>query len=289
MSKSRIAEFALLVTAVIWGFAFVAQRTAMQHLGPFGFNAVRFLLAGIVVGGVLLISGRIKRITRQEIFLGSVLGVVLFSGAAFQQIGVVTTSAGKAGFITGLYVAIIPLILWVFQRRPTRAITCTGIFLALIGLYLLSATSQFTVEIGDVWVLFCAFVFALHVVLSERWVSTQDPLTLSMAQFFVAAIISLVVALGFESISYAQIESAWMEVLYAGCISAAIGYTIQLVAQRHTSSVTAGVILSLESVFAAIAGWFILREVFTGRQLLGCVLILVGTLLAQMPSKARRE
>lgn len=280
-----LAELALLLIAVIWGAAFVAQRTAMQHLGPFAFNGLRFLLAALVIWAVVIAAGRLKRIGLREIVLGCLLGTVLFAGASLQQVGVVTTSAGKAGFITGLYIVLIPLFLRIFWRQKTSAYAWYGIVAAVSGLFLLSVGADFSLQRGDVWVTLCAIAFAWHMILTGRLVQNTDPWILAAIQFTVMAFASLVVAEIREPFTVNQVSLAWGEILYAGVLSAGVGYTGQTVAQKYTSSVITGIILSLESVFAALTGWLLLGEMFTSRQILGCVLMLIGTVLAQVSEK----
>lgn len=283
--SKRLAETALFVVAAAWGAAFVGQRTAMAHLGPLGFNGLRFLLGGILISLVALASGAWKRTDRSDTIHAGMLGLLLFAGASFQQIGMLTSTAGKAAFITGLYIVLIPVLLRIFAKRTTSAAVWTGIFLAVAGLFLLTVQSDFTIVTGDLWVLLCAFGFALHIILTERWVQGREPLPIAATQFLVTAVFSLLVASFTESISFQGSLTVWKEILYTGAVSVGFGYTVQTVAQKHTSSVTAGVILSLESVAAVIFGWLFLEEVLGFRQALGCLLMFFGTLLAQFPSK----
>ena len=278
----RIAELALFFIAVIWGAAFVAQRTAMQHLGPFAFNGIRFLLGAAVIWTLIASKAERTRITRTDIYLGAALGIILFTGASLQQVGVVTTSAGKAGFITGLYVVLIPFFLWLVWRQLTSTRVWCGITAAIVGLFMLSVGEDFSLQLGDVWVTLCAAAFAWHVILTGRWVQGRDPWNLAAIQFSIVALLSLLVAALREPFSVSDVTSVWIEILYAGILSVGVGYTGQIVAQKYTSSVVAGIILSLESVFAALAGWIMLAEVFSATQKAGCLLMLLGTIVAQV-------
>lgn len=285
LPKRRIAEAALLIIAVIWGAAFVAQRTAMQHLGPFAFNAVRFLLGAAVIWILAAASGRLRVVRKSDFGLGVILGVVLFLGASLQQVGVVTTTAGKAGFITGLYIVLIPLFLRIVWKEPTTLIVWCGIVAAAVGLFLLSVAETFMLQAGDFWVILCAVCFAWHMILVGRLVQSRDPWVLAATQFSVVSLCSFVVAFVVERFTAHDIAASWLEILYGGLLSVGVGYTGQAFAQKYTSSVIAGIILSLESVFAVLAGWLLLHEILTPVQILGCACMLAGTVLAQLSQR----
>ncbi|MBN8549782.1 MAG: DMT family transporter [Deltaproteobacteria bacterium] len=285
----RLAQSVLFVVAIIWGCAFVTQRTAMQDLGPFAFNGTRFFLAALMLWAIVAYRGSLKLIDRSDWYFGVLLGGLLFAGASFQQVGVVTTSAGKAGFITGLYVVFIPLFLRICWRQLTSFGVWCGIFAALLGLFLLSISEQLTFQRGDLWVTLCAIAFAWHMILTGRWVEHKDPWLLAAIQFSVIAVVSLFTAAFQENITFEGLYSAGPEILYAGILSAGVGYTAQTVAQKYTSSVIVGIILSLESVFAALAGWLLLHELLTARQQLGCALMLAGTILAQLAQESPQK
>ena len=282
------SDVLLLITATIWGFAFVAQRAGMEYVGPFTFNAVRFAL------GALALFPFLFRRTRQtnhqtgntvprSLLIGAGLaGVILFLGSTFQQVGIVYTTAGKAGFITGLYVILVP-ILGIFLGNRTNRQTWAGAFLAIVGLYLLSVHEDFTMTSGDLLVLVSAFFWASHVLLIDRLTPRLDTFRLAFFQFFVCAMLSLIGAVIAEEIILANILKAAVPILYAGLMSVGIAYTLQVVAQKEAHPSHAAIIMSLESVFAALGGWWILNEVLNTRESLGCFLMLAGMLVSQIP------
>ena len=285
----------LLITAAIWGFAFVAQRVGMDYLGPFTFNAVRFILGSLSLLPLLLISrdqhpasGIIKTSPGWKllVFGGLSAGFLLFMGMSLQQVGLVYTTAGKAGFITSLYVVLVP-ILALFWKQSTNPGTWIGAVLAAIGLYFLSVTDRFTIEFGDLLEFFCAFFWAGQV-LMIGWLSPRiQSVKLAFAQFVVCAVLSLLVAVVFEDISWdAMVQAAW-PILYGGIMSSGVAFTFQVIGQRHTHPAHASIIMSLEAVFAALGGWLLLNEILSMRGLLGCGLMLGGMLISQLWGKIR--
>ncbi len=295
MNKSALArgtrlwaDLALLLVAVVWGSAFVAQRTGMEQVGPFTFNVTRFALGGLVSLLIYLVETRFfprKRGSRPGYLRGGLLlGLLLFGGASAQQIGLVSTSAGQAGFITGLYVVFVPLLLALVWRERVRWNGWAGAGLAVVGLFLLSVQAEFRLSPGDSWVLAGAFFWALHVIAVGRVTPGRDPFFLATVQYFVCALLSLLAALALERWEWNGVLLAGPAILYTGVLSAGLGYTTQIVAQRHTTPARAAIILSSEAVFAALSGWLLLSEGLTTRQLLGCGLMLAGMLLAQTSS-----
>ncbi len=279
----------LLLTALIWGFAFVAQRVGMEYVGPFTFNGVRFALGGLSLLPLLLrnrnspsaLAGKGNPGSRALLLGGAATGLVLYAGASLQQMGLVYTTAGNAGFITGLYVVIVP-ILGLLWRQKTDAGTWIGAVLAAVGLYLLSVTESFDISFGDLLVLMGAFVWAGHVLLIG-WLSPKiDPLRLAFAQFCVCSVLSLATAVCVETITVSGLFHAAVPILYGGFLSVGIAYTLQVVAQQYAHPAHAAILLSLEAVFAAIGGWMLLGETFTARGILGCALMLSGMLLSQL-------
>lgn len=286
-SKALRAESLLLLTALIWGSAFVAQRVGMDHVGPFTYNGVRFLLGALSLLPLLLMRRRSSPLTQpggwRWIFAGgSLAGLVLFAGASLQQLGIIHTTAGKAGFITGLYVVIVPLLglLW-GHRTPWK--TWIGAGLAVAGLYLLTMTDRMILSQGDGLVLIGAFFWAGHV-LVIGWLSGQriEPVLLACLQCMVCAVLSLGVAAVTESIQLQGLRDAALPILYGGLLSVGVAYTLQVVAQRDAPPAHAAIILSLETVFAALSGWLLLDEILSERGMLGCGLMFVGMLLSQL-------
>ncbi len=283
------ADLTLLLVAAIWGLAFVAQRLGMDHLGPFGFNGCRFLLGAVSLLPLLLIFRPKPGATDPRAMLrgGITAGMILFLGASLQQAGLLWTTAGNAGFITGLYIIIVPF-LGLLLGHITRLNTWLGGLLAIVGLYFLTVESnsgaRFTINSGDLLVLGSAFFWAAHVVVIGRLASQLDNLRLAIIQFFVCALMSFIVALVFEqdTLTLSSITQAWQPIAYAGLLSVGVAYTLQVVAQRHAPASHAAIIMSLEAVFAAIGGWWLLEEDFSNRALIGCTLMLAGMIVSQL-------
>jgi len=285
----------LLITAAIWGFAFVAQRVGMEHLGPFTFNAARFTLGSLSLLPLLFIS-RDERPASENIlprpslklvvFGGFSAGFMLFMGMSLQQVGLVYTTAGKAGFITSLYVVIVP-ILGLFWQQSTNPGIWLGAVLAAIGLYFLSVTERFSVAFGDLLEFFCAFFWAGQVLIIG-WLSPKIPsVKLAFTQFVVCAVLSLMVAVMVEDISWNALVQATGPILYGGILSSGVAFTFQIMAQRRTHPAHASIIMSMEAVFAAIGGWLLLGEILSMRGLMGCGLMLGGMLISQLWGKIR--
>ena len=280
----------LLTTAIIWGFAFVAQRAGMDYVGPFTFNGIRFAIGSLSLLPLVLMSREQRTATNKILpnpglktilFGGAALGLALFSGASFQQIGLVYTTAGKAGFITGLYVIMVP-VLGLFWKQQPKIGTWIGAILAAIGLYFLSVTEQFTIEMGDLLVLIGAIFWATHVLI-VGWLSPRiNPIKLAFSQYVACSILSLITASVVELITLSSIFEAAIPILYAGLLSVGIAYTLQVIAQRDAHPAHAAILLSLEAVFAAVGGWLILGEIISPRGLVGCGLMLAGMLLSQL-------
>ena len=269
MKPSTIkADILLLTAAIIWGTAFVAQRIGMDYVGPFTYNGLRFALGGLSLLPLLLMTrqkptagDRVKPPAgpRLMLFGGLLTGLALFAGASLQQVGLVYTTAGKAGFITGLYVVIVPLLGLIWRQKPSGG-TWIGAVLAAVGLYFLSVTQQFTIEFGDLLNLIGAFFWAGHV-LVIAWLSPRiRPIRLAFWQFIACALLSLFVAVIFEEISWSGIRAAAIPILYGGLVSVGVAYTLQVVAQRDARPAHAAILLSMECPFAALGGWLILSE-----------------------------
>jgi drug/metabolite transporter (DMT)-like permease len=280
----------LLLTAVIWGFAFVAQRVGMEYVGPFTFNGVRFALGSFVLLPLILRNRKHKAnsreiltrpSTRTIIFGGGILGLTLFAAASLQQVGLVYTTAGNAGFITGLYVVIVPILGLLLGQR-TDVGTWIGAFLAAAGLYLLCITDEFSISFGDMLELVGAFLWAGHVLLIG-WLSPKiDSLKLAFTQFAACSVLSLITAVFTEVIVLKALFKATIPILYGGVLSVGVAYTLQVVAQRNAHPAHAAILLSLEAVFAALGGWLILNETLAPRELFGCALMFAGMLLSQL-------
>ncbi len=285
------ADLLLLTTAILWGVAFVAQRKGMESIGPMAFNGIRFALGSLSLVPLILMMDRRKNGRkllphsdtrwRAAWRSGLPVGLVLFGGATLQQVGIVFTTAGKAGFITGLYVVMVPLFGLFWKQRPSLG-TWAGAFLAAVGLYFLSITQEFTMEFGDFLVLLGAFFWTAHVLLLG-WLSPQrDPVKLACCQFAVCSAFSLLSALFFENFSWQAVHNAAIPILYGGFVSVGIAYTLQVVGQKNAPPAHAAILLSMECPIAALAGWILLGETLSLRSLLGCALMLAGMLLSQL-------
>ena len=285
------ADFLLLLTAMIWGFAFVAQRVGMDYIGPFTYNSIRFAIGSLSLLPLIILlqkrqpaasSEQKPQSTKKTILFGGILaGGTLFIGASLQQAGMVYTTAGKAGFITGLYVVIVPLLGLFWRQRP-RIGTWMGAILAAIGLYFLSINEEFSISLGDLLVLLSAFFWAAHVLLIGWLAPRTNSLKLASAQFAICALLSFLTALAIETITIASIWQAIIPILYGGIGSVGIAYTLQVIAQRDAHPAHSAIILSLEGLFAAIGGWLLLGELLSMRSLLGCALMLAGMLFSEL-------
>lgn len=287
-NKALKSDLILLVTAIIWGFAFVAQRAGMEHVGPFTFNAIRFALGSLSLLPWLYVKRRsngerssVPGWTKQTFRAGMIAGAAIFIASSFQQIGLVYTTAGKAGFITGLYVIFVP-IFGIFIRQLTRTNVWLGALLAAGGLYFLSIREDLTIATGDALVLASAAFFAIHILIIGRFSFRMSAIRLSIIQFATCSVLSLVAAVFTEEIILANILDAAIPILYGGLFSVGIAYTLQVVGQKHAHPSAASIILSMESLFAVLGGWMLLGETLTARGWLGCALMLVGMILAQV-------
>ena len=275
-------DLLLLLTALIWGFAFVAQRAGMEHIGPFFFNGVRFALGCLPLLPFVLrtTSAPLASRLRRAVPGGLLAGLFLFVAASLQQVGIVSTTAGKAGFITGLYVILVPILALLLRHRSRRS-TWVGALVATAGLYLLSVEPPLAIARGDALVLVSAFFWAGHVLAISNLSRRLDWAMLAFLQFLVCALLSTALALGTEPIALQPLVQAAVPVFYGGVLSVG-AYTLQVVAQRRAAPGHAAIILSLETVFAALGGWLLLDEEMPLRGLVGCGLMLAGMLISQV-------
>ena len=278
----------MLLAAAIWGFAFVAQREGMETMGPFLFNAARFFIGSAVLFPLVWYLSKKNKTpanketsTKKLLIAGTIAGLFLFLASSFQQVGIQYTTAGKAGFITGLYIFFVPLI-GIFFGQRTGSGTWLGAFIAVIGLYLLSINDDFSIARGDLLQLICAVFFAAHILVVGYVAKRMDPLKLSLIQYVVSGVLSFFIAIAIELITWQMIVDTAIPLLYAGVMSIGVGYTLQVVAQQHAKSSHAAIILGLEGAFAVLGGWLILDENLSTRGLIGCGLMLSGMFLSQL-------
>ncbi len=293
MTKTQLkANILLLLTAAIWGLAFVAQKVGAEHVGAFTYNGIRFALGSISLIPLILFLNKKKGENEETknndrdslkltIKAGIIAGCALFIATSLQQMGVMGTTAGKAGFITGLYMVIVP-ILGLFLKQKVNKSTWIGIVIAIIGLYLLSINEDFSISNGDLLVLIGSVGWAVHILLIDNFTKKIDPLKLSSVQFATCSILSLVMAIIFEDINMVGISGAMVSILYGGLLSVGVAYTLQVVAQKNAKPSHAAILLSMESVFGALGGAMFLGERIGARGLVGCILIFIAIIISQL-------
>lgn len=292
MSTSNIkGNIILMLTAFIWGTAFVAQSVGMDYVGPFTFIASRYIIGGIFLIPCIFILDKVNKDDRKQksksnnktlITGGCLCGAALFVASSFQQVGIQYTTVGKSGFITALYIIIVPMIGLLFKRKVSLRIWVSA-FISLIGLYLLSINESFSISRGDFLILICAFCFSIHILVIDKYSNLVDGVRMSCIQFFVAGLLGIISMIIFEKPQINDILAAYNPILYAGIMSSGVAYTFQIIGQKYTSPVLATLIMSLESVFAALSGWFILGEVLSVKEFIGCILVFTAIILAQIP------
>ncbi len=286
MKTKAKSTFLLFLTAIIWGFAFVAQRVGAEFVGAFTFNGIRFLLGSLSLIPVILLFEREK--FDKSKFLktlvpGLLAGVVLFIASTLQQLGVEWTgSAGKAGFLTGLYIVLVPVIRF-FMGKKTSVFTCFGAIFALVGLFFLCMTGdELSFGKGDIILIIGAFFWAAHILVVDKFVNDISPLKFSMMQFLVCGLLSVICAVCTETIEFSAIKSAGIPILYGGLMSVGVAYTCQILGQRDADPTFASIVFSTESVFSAIGGAIILNEIMSGRGYAGCIFMFIGIILSQL-------
>jgi len=287
----------LIITALIWGSAFVAQSVGMEHIGAFTFQGVRSLIGSAILVPVFLAITAIKKKkgeyvppTKADKALlwkaGVICGLVMTVAGNLQQAGMQYTTAGKAGFITALYIVIVPILgLFLGKKSSLRIWLCVA--LGLVGLYLLSMTGGFRLSTGDTLVLLCAVAFAVHIVVVDRYASVVDGVKLSCIQFLVCGVLSCICMFLFEEPELGSLLKAAVPILYAGIMSCGVAYTLQIVAQKYTRPTVASLLMSLESVFAVLSGMVILREIPTARETLGCIIMFAAIIITQLPEREK--
>lgn len=290
MKKSIKGPIYLLLCALFWGTAFASQSNAMQHIGPYTFVFLRSTITCLVLTACLPLLNRLSGETKRQqaplkthLLVGGLCGCFLVLATILQQIGLVTTTTAKSGFITALYIVIVPVLGIFLKKRPSATIGL-GVLLSLAGLYFLCMTDQLSIGFGDLITLGSAFVFAIHIMLIDRLGSNLNSIKLSAIQFGAAAIVAGVVMLIFETPSLTGILACWKDILFVAVISGAAGYTLQIVGQKHTEPTLASLIMCLESVFAALGGWILLNQTLSTRELFGCALMLSASAIALIPT-----
>lgn len=289
MKKQLSGVIALSGATVIWGSAFIAQSVGMDKIGPFTFQAVRCFLAVVFLfpASALFSKGKPFWKSWADPALwrsGVICGLALFAASSLQQIGLVYTDAGKAGFLTAMYIVFVPFLGLFLGQKPGRN-ALLSLIPAIVGLYLLSCTSVSGINKGDVLLLLCAVAFSVQILLIDRHCAGLDGLKLNCIQALVAAVLSVPWALLTETVDASRIASCWLPLGYAGVLSMGVAYTLQIVGQKRVAPSAAALLMSLESVFAALFGWLLLHETMTGAEVLGCVLVFAAVVISQLPEK----
>ena len=291
----------LLLTAMIWGTAFAFQRAGMDKIEPITFNAARMALAAVAVGIVALFTRKWgagsfvgtrtaeerKRFRKDTVVGGICCGIFLSLGSIFQQMGLVYTTAGKAGFITAMYILLVPVFGFIIFRRKNTWLVRAAVLLGIVGMYLLCISGDFRLSRGDALVSACALFYTGHILSCDHFGKRGDPIVISTIQFVTATVISAVMAFITEEPSVEKMASALVPILYCGIVSGGIGFTLQIVAQRITEPTTASLLMSMEAVFAVIAGVVLLHERMSGREISGCIIMFAAIVLVQIPVKGK--
>ena len=293
MNNSNIkGNVILMITALIWGTAFVAQSVGMEYVGPFTFITSRYIIGGLFLIPCIYLLDKINKKTSRErnsdkkilIVGGTLCGVALFTASSFQQVGMQYTTVGKSGFITALYIIIVPLIGLLFKKKVSARVWIS-VVISLAGLYLLCITESFSISRGDFLILICAFCFSIHILIIDKYSLLVDGIRMSCIQFFVAGLLGVIPMFILENPQLKDILNACSPILYAGIMSSGVAYTLQIIGQKYTSPVLATMIMSLESVFAALSGWIILNQVLSLKEFIGCCLVFCAITLAELPDK----
>ena len=298
-NKTILGNILLMITALIWGCAFVAQSTGMDYVQPITFNGMRCIIAGIVLLPAVFIfdgakkkNGTYKKMTSEErkvLIKGGILcGLAVFVATTVQQYGIAQTTVGKAGFISVLYVLIVPFLGLIFKRKPPKLIWFCSL-LAIAGLYFLCMNESFSINRGDFIVFLGAIGYSVHIMVVDNFAPKTDGVKLSCLQFLVAGAISFVAMIIVDKPSFSSILDAWLPILYAGALSGGVGYTLQIIGQKWTEPSIASIIMSLESVFAVIAGAVLLKQIPTVRELFGCALMFIAIVIVQISESPKNK
>lgn len=297
MNKKLQGSAAILLATVIWGAAFVAQSAGMEHIGPFTFQAVRCFLAVIALIPVIAVADIFKkdgqtfasRWKNMKLWkVGILCGIPLFLACNLQQVGLVDVDAGKSGFLTAMYIVIVP-VFGIFSKKKPSILIPVSVVLAVIGLYFLSCMGVTKIALGDILLLGCAFMFAVQILFVDRFAADLDPIRLNLIQALVCAVLSAIIMLFTESPTISSIMDCWLPLCYTGILSMGAGYALQIIGQRHLDSSPASLIMSLESVFAVLFGWLIRHETLNKWECLGCVLIFSAVIISQIPVKRKSK
>ena len=304
--KTARNSLLLALTALIWGASFVAQSAGMEYVGPFTFNAIRTLIGGLVLLPCIFFLDRLKSKEggeqevqlgkKKSVWVGGILcGIVLFAASSLQQIGIMYTTTGKSGFITALYIIIVPITGLFFKKKVPFTVWIAAA-LAILGLYMLCISEGIGIGKGELLTLGCAVLFSVHILVIDAYSPYVDGVRMSCIQFFVAGLIAIPFTLldkyidaKYASQSMENILACWLPILYSGVMSCGVAYTLQIIGQKNVPPALASLILSLESVFAALAGWVLLGQKLSAKELVGCAIVFVAIILAQIPLPEKKN
>lgn len=280
MSKQLKADLALLLVTIVWGSTFVITKNALKDIPTYNFLTIRFLLAFVV--SFLIFFNSMKNLNKKTLFLGSVIGIVLFAGYAFQTVGLSYTTASKSGFITGFSVVLVPVFSAILLKKIPNISTIIGVILAILGLGLMTLNSNLSLNIGDLYTLICAFAFAFHIILVGKYTTEVDSIALAVVQIGIVGLLSLIFSLSLEKFTIPKSTDVWVAIFITGILATSGAYIIQNTMQRFTSPTHTALIYTGEPVFSAIFAYLFLHEVMTAKVILGSILILTGMILGEI-------
>lgn len=304
MNKRLKGTLQLTLTSFIWGVAFVAQSVGMDYVGPWTFICARYILGGLVLIPVIYLISQLEykqhiaagkdglprmslkdpQVRKNTLIGGLFCGVFLVSASLFQQYGILETSVGKAGFITALYIIIVPF-LSIFLHKKIGLNEWISALIAVAGFYIMSIQGKPSINRGDILLLICAFLYSMQILVIDHFVEKVNPVAMSCVQFFVSAIVGGIGMFILETPTWSSLIAAAIPILYAGIMSSGVAYTLQIIGQKNLEPTLASLLMSLESVFSALAGFVILKQILSTKEIIGCVLVFAGVILAQLPQK----
>ncbi|MBR4718800.1 MAG: DMT family transporter [Lachnospiraceae bacterium] len=296
-NKKMFGNFILIFTAAIWGMGFAWQRLGMEDIGPVTFTAAREIISAVFIGIVAFVINLISRWRgkgsdtplRDNLKGGVICGTVLVAATLFQQMGIVYTTAGKAGFITAMYMLLVPILSFFVFRKKNTWLVWVAVFTGIIGMYFLCINERLMLTKGDALMCVCALLYSCHILCCDHFATKGEPVTISAIQFVTASVISVVLAFIFEVPSAQQVKIAILPILYCGIVSGGMGYTLQMVGQKFADPAPASIIMSLEAVFAVLGGAFMLHERMSIREVAGCVIMFAAIILVQIRLPDRKD
>ena len=281
LSKQIRNSFLLLIAALIWGVAFVAQSTGMEHIGPFTFTFLRNVIGTVVLLPIAFFSKEKSESSKILIISAVLSGIALGIASCLQQYGMLYTSVGKAGFLTALYIIIVPIIGFFFKKKCSW-LTWVAVLLAIIGVYFLCMTEEFAINKGDIYELLCAFAFSIQIMIISKYTERINAYRFACIQFFTAGLVAFFPMLLTETIGWSGVSAAMIPLLYTGVMSSGVAYTLQIIGERDLNPTVAALIMSLESCISVLAGWILINQTLSTREIVGCVIMFISIILAQI-------